>query len=144
MTNTEVFGRYIFDFKNTNSSNEERISQLKSLASLLKAESAFFTKFLNFNTRIKENDLNKVSFMYDAEGYITYANNIRWFGSGALKEHLLAMPGIKIRISYEEFECYDCFLCRGIFYIKVIGNQVIIEEKFHDIDPEGDFPEDDN
>lgn len=144
INSTQDYGQYVFNFKNTDAGNEDRIFWLKGLALLLSKNKAFFTEFPTLFEAIKKDDLDKVTLTFNAEGYSTYINNIRWFGSGALKEHLLAMPGIEIEIFYKEFECGDRFLCRGIFLIKVFEGQVLIEEKFYDIDPEGDFPEDDD
>lgn len=142
INSTQDYGQYVFDFKNTDAGNEDRIFWLKGLALLLSKNKAFFTEFPTLFEAIKKDDLDRVTLTFNAEGYNTYVNNIRWFSSGALKEHLLAMPGIEITIFYKEFECNDRFLCRGIFLIKVFEGQILVEEKFYDTNSEGDFPRD--
>ena len=126
MANTStVYGNYTFDFKNTDTNKQEQLAWLVELSRLLTNNAECKTNFydletfISLNLSIPEDDMAILRFT--GSGFQTYDNNIKRFESDKdLKAHLLKMRGLRIDISFAEYEEGEGFVARGCYTLDVL------------------------
>lgn len=136
-----VYGDYTFDFKDTDTNAQEQLAWLVELSRLLtnnvECKTNFYDleTFINSNLSIPEDDMAILRFT--GSGFRTYENNIKWFENDKdLKAHLLKMPGLKIDISYAEYEEGEGFVARGCYTLEVLlfDNDIAITQTYEACD----------
>lgn len=119
-----VYGDYTFDFKNTDTNAQEQLIWLVELSKLLANNVECKTDFFALETLISLNLIPKedmVILKFSGSGYQTYNNNVKWFESDKdLKAHLLKMRGLRIDISFAEYEENEGFVARGCYTLDVL------------------------
>ena len=120
-----VYGDYTFDFKDTDTNAQEQLAWLVELSRLLTNDTECTTNFydletfVNLNLSIPEDDIAILRF--SGSGYQTYNNNVKRFESDKdLKAHLLKMRGLRIDISFAEYEESEGFVARGCYTLDVL------------------------
>lgn len=74
---------------------------------------------------------------FSGSGYQTYNNNVKWFESNKdLKAHLLKMRGLRIDISFAEYEENEGFVARGCYTLDVLlfDDSIVITKTYEACD----------
>ena len=129
-----VYGDYTFDFKNTDTNSQEQLIWLIELSKFLANNVECKTDFFALKTLISLNLIPKEDMAilkFSGSGYQTYENNVKWFESDKnLKAHLLKMRGLRIDISFAEYEESEGFVARGCYILKVFDESVVITQTY--------------
>lgn len=124
-----AFGDYTFDFSNVKDTTvEKKADWFKRLSELLGycEYDTIFLDEINKDTELLSSD--KFSLSFSGTGRWNYQSNIEWYESNdEIKSIMLEMVGLKIEISYVDYEVGCDFICKSSAKLEVKNDKVEID-----------------
>jgi hypothetical protein len=125
-----AFGDYTFDFSNVKgATTEKKADWFKRLSALLSycEYDTIFLDGINKDTELLSSD--KFSLSFSGTGRWNYQSNIEWYESDdEIKSIMLEMVGLKIEISYVDYEVGCDFICKYSANLDVKKDKVEISQ----------------